>query len=72
MCMQYSLIRRLASYKVCLCFIMLSVTARVHNKGKEREYLILTLPVQMYRVKFVLLIIGFSRFVLTLSGQQKT
>ena len=36
--------RRLASYKVCLCFIVLSITARVHNKGKEREYPILTIP----------------------------
>ena len=44
MCMHYSLIRRLASYKVCLCFIVLSVTARVHNKGKQREYPILTIP----------------------------
>ena len=26
MCIHYSLIRRLASYKVCLCFIVLSVT----------------------------------------------
>ena len=25
-CIHYSLIRRLASYKVCLCFIVLSVT----------------------------------------------
>ena len=44
MCMHYSLIRRLASYKVCLCFIVLSVTARVHNKEKEREYPILIIP----------------------------
>ena len=26
MCIHYSQIRRLASYKVCLCFIVLSVT----------------------------------------------
>ena len=26
MCIHYPLIRRLASYKVCLCFIVLSVT----------------------------------------------
>ena len=26
MCMCYSLLRRLASYKVCLCFILLSAT----------------------------------------------
>ena len=26
MCIHYSLLRRLASYKVCLCFIVLSVT----------------------------------------------
>ena len=31
----------LASYKVCF---VLSVTARVHNKGNEREYPILTIP----------------------------
>ena len=26
MCIHYSLLRRLASYKVCLCFIVFSVT----------------------------------------------
>ena len=44
-------------------------TPRVHNKGKEREYPTLTIPCTnaLHKVRT-----GFSCFVLTLSGQQKT
>ena len=61
MCMHYSLIRRLASYKVCFCFIVLSVTARVHNKGKQREY-----PLDLIPYSFAPLILFLVPYMLDL------